>query len=87
VLRVQKKMWLRGSRSWHAGRSRGGTSSGGATWGKQGRASVGSGSGGADAGATCGAVKGGAEAAGALDMADTSGGGASGREAEEEEGR
>jgi hypothetical protein len=43
VLRVQKRMWPHGSRSWHAGGARGGTGSGGATWGKQERASVGSG--------------------------------------------
>jgi hypothetical protein len=32
VLRVQKKMWLRGSRSWQAGGRRGGSSGGSATW-------------------------------------------------------
>jgi hypothetical protein len=32
VLGVQKKAWLRGSRSWQAGGRRGGSGGGGATW-------------------------------------------------------
>jgi hypothetical protein len=32
VLGVQKKVWLRGSRSWQAGGRRGGSGGGGATW-------------------------------------------------------
>jgi hypothetical protein len=43
VLGVSKKMWSRGSRSWHAGDARGSSGGGGATWKKQGRASIGSG--------------------------------------------